>query len=75
MTVIARALTAPVALIDVYIVVLEVFLWDTPRGRAAFGTSRQLATQTKVLAANQASTTGSSWPAWVLALVCTEAHR
>ena len=53
MTVIATVLTALVALIHVYIVVLEMFLWDTPRGRAAFGTSRELAAQTKVLAANQ----------------------
>ena len=53
MTAVATVLTALVALIHVYIVVLEMFLWDTPRGRAAFGTSRELATQTKVLAANQ----------------------
>ena len=53
MTAIATVLTALVALIHVYIVVLEMALWDTPRGRAAFGTSRELAAQTKVLAANQ----------------------
>ena len=53
MTAIATVLTALVALIHVYIVVLEMVLWDTPRGRAAFGTTPELATQTKVLAANQ----------------------
>ena len=53
MSVVATVLTALVALIHVYIVVLEMVLWDTPRGRAAFGTSRELASQTKVLAANQ----------------------
>ncbi|HET9020520.1 MAG TPA: DUF1304 family protein, partial [Ornithinibacter sp.] len=40
MTTIATVLTALVALIHVFIVVLEMALWDTPRGRAAFGTSR-----------------------------------
>ena len=50
---IASILTGLVALIHVYIVVLEMVLWDTPRGRAAFGTTPELATQTKVLAANQ----------------------
>lgn len=53
MTMVATTLTAFVALVHVYIVVLEMALWDTPRGRAAFGTSRELAAQTKVLAANQ----------------------
>ena len=53
MSVVATVLTALVALIHVYIVVLEMVLWDTPRGRAAFGTTPELATQTKVLAANQ----------------------
>ena len=53
MTAVATVLTALVALIHVYIVVLEMVLWDTPRGRAAFGTTPELATQTKVLAANQ----------------------
>jgi putative membrane protein len=53
MTAIATVLTALVALIHLYIVVLEMVLWDTPRGRAAFGTTPELATQTKVLAANQ----------------------
>ena len=69
MTVIATVLTALVALIHVYIVVLEMFLWDTPRGRAAFGTSRELATQTKVLAANQGLYNGFLVAGLVLALV------
>jgi putative membrane protein len=29
------------------------FLWDTPRGRKAFGTSEAFARESKVLAANQ----------------------
>ena len=50
---VANTLTALVALIHVYIVVLEMFLWDTPRGRKAFGTTAEFAGATKVLAANQ----------------------
>lgn len=42
-----------VALVHVYIVVLEMFLWDTPRGRRTFGLTPEFAAQTRVLAANQ----------------------
>jgi putative membrane protein len=51
--VIANILTGLVALIHVYILALEMFLWDTPRGRKAFGTTEDFAKQSKVLAANQ----------------------
>lgn len=46
-------LTGVVALIHIYILILEMFLWTTPRGRKAFGTSVEFAEQTRVLAANQ----------------------
>jgi len=49
----ANVLTGLVALIHLYIVVLEMFLWDTPRGRKAFGTTEVFAKESKVLAANQ----------------------
>jgi putative membrane protein len=75
MTTIATLLTALVALIHVYIVVLEMALWDTPRGRAAFGTSRELAAQTKVLAANQGLYNGFLVAGLVLALLGPEDHR
>lgn len=42
-----------IALIHVYILVLEMFLWDKPAGMKAFGTTPQRAADTKVLAANQ----------------------
>jgi putative membrane protein len=42
-----------VAAIHVYILVLEMFLWDKPQGRKAFGTTEEFARQSKVLAANQ----------------------
>ncbi|GAA0257778.1 DUF1304 domain-containing protein [Saccharothrix mutabilis subsp. mutabilis] len=53
MQVAANVLTALVAAIHVYILVLEMFLWTTPRGRAAFGTTAEFAAESKVLAANQ----------------------
>ncbi len=53
MNALAYVLTALVALIHVYILVLEMFLWDKPRGRRAFGLTPEFAAQTKVLAANQ----------------------
>lgn len=42
-----------IALVHVYILVLEMFLWESPRGRRAFGTTPEFAKASKVLAANQ----------------------
>jgi putative membrane protein len=53
MTAVATALVALVALIHVYIVVLEMVLWTTPRGRAGFGLTPEFAQETRTLAANQ----------------------
>ncbi|MBS0447954.1 MAG: DUF1304 domain-containing protein [Proteobacteria bacterium] len=53
MTTIANILVGLVAAIHLYILVLEMFLWDTPRGRRAFGTTPAFATESKILAANQ----------------------
>lgn len=50
---IATILIGLVTLIHVYIVVLEMAWWDTPRGRKAFGTTPEFSSATKVLAANQ----------------------
>ena len=50
---IGNILTGLVALIHLYILVLEMFLWDTPRGRRSFGTTEAFAKESKVLAANQ----------------------
>lgn len=46
-------LTAAIAALHLYILVLEMFRWEHPRTRRAFGTSEDFARQTKVLAANQ----------------------
>lgn len=53
MAIIAAILTALVMLEHIYILVLEMFLWTTKRARRIFGTTAELAEQTKVLAANQ----------------------
>ena len=42
-----------IGLLHVYILVLEMFLWETPKGLKAFGNTPEKAAQTKVLAANQ----------------------
>ncbi len=48
-----QILVGLVAAIHVYILILEMFLWRTPRARAAFGTSEQLAQDTLAMARNQ----------------------
>ncbi|MFL6143029.1 MAG: DUF1304 domain-containing protein [Labedaea sp.] len=53
MNVVANVLVGLVALIHGYILVLEMFLWTTPRGRAAFGTEAEFAEKSATLAANQ----------------------
>ena len=53
MVTIAALLVAVVAAIHVYIVILEMFLWRTPRGLKAFGTTQAFADESATLAANQ----------------------
>jgi putative membrane protein len=53
LTILANAVVAVIALLHVYILVLEMFLWDKPRGLRAFGQTLEAARATKVLAANQ----------------------
>lgn len=53
MSIAANVVVALVGLIHVYILVLEMFLWDKPQGMKAFGLTPQKAAETKVLGANQ----------------------
>ena len=67
---IATVLIGVVALIHAYIVVLELVLWTTPRGRHAFGMNAEKAEETKVLAANQGLyngflVAGLAWGLWL----------
>ncbi|MBW7475477.1 DUF1304 domain-containing protein [Paenibacillus oenotherae] len=50
---ISNVFVAIVALEHVYILVLEMFLWTSPRAMRAFGTDKLFAEQTRSLAANQ----------------------
>ena len=53
MTTIANVLVGLIALLHIYILVLEMFFWDKPAGLRAFGQTREAAAASKVLAANQ----------------------
>ena len=53
MTLLANLVVALIAALHVYILVLEMFLWDKPAGLRAFGQTLEAATASKVLAANQ----------------------
>ena len=53
MTTFANVLVALIALLHIYILVLEMFLWEKPAGLRAFGQTREAAAASKVLAANQ----------------------
>jgi putative membrane protein len=53
LTTVANVVVGLVALLHVYILVLEMFLWDKPRGLRAFGQTLEAAKASRVLAANQ----------------------
>jgi putative membrane protein len=53
MMILSTILVALVAIEHVYILVLEMFLWTTPRAQKSFGTTKQFAEESKSLAANQ----------------------
>lgn len=53
MNVLANVVVGLVGAIHVYILVLEMFLWDKPAGMRAFGLTKEAAASSKVLAANQ----------------------
>ena len=69
MQLLATLAVALLAALHLYILVLEMFLWTTPRGRAAFGLAPEFAQATKTLAANQGLyngflAAGLAWGAW-----------
>ncbi len=53
MEIVSKILVALVALEHVYILVLELFLWTTPRTMRTFSTTPDFAQASKTLAANQ----------------------
>ena len=66
----AAILTAIIALLHLWFLVLEMFLWTRPSGRRAFGLTAEFAEQSKVLAANQGLyngflAAGLAWGLWL----------
>ena len=66
----AHVVVALIGLLHVYILVLEMFLWTTPRGLRAIGQTPEQAAATKVLAANQGLyngflAAGLLWGVWL----------
>lgn len=66
----AAIATALVALLHVWFMVLEMFLWTKPYGRRTFGLTEEKAQATKALAANQGLYNGflAAGLAWGLSL-------
>ena len=50
MSMLANSVIAAVALLHLWFLILEMFLWTKPSGRRAFGLSAEFAQQTKALA-------------------------
>jgi putative membrane protein len=70
MSLAAHLVVALVALLHVWFLVLEMFLWTRSSGRRAFGLSKEFAEQTRVLAANQGLyngflAAGLFWSLWL----------
>ena len=66
----ANLLTALVALLHLWFLVLEMFLWTRPAGRRVFKLAPEFAQQTRVLAANQGLyngflVAGLAWGLWL----------
>ncbi len=70
MSLTAQILTALVALLQLWFLVLEMFLWTTPKGRRTFRLAPEFAQQTRALAANQGLyngflAAGLAWGLWL----------
>jgi putative membrane protein len=53
MNIVVNIITGFVAILHIYFLVLEMFLWEKPAGRKSFRTTAEFAAQSKTLAANQ----------------------
>ncbi len=70
MSLAASLLIALVALLHLWFLVLEMFLWTKPKGRRTFGLTPEFAQQTRALAANQGLyngflAAGLAWGLWL----------
>jgi putative membrane protein len=70
MVTVAKLLVGLVAVLHLYFLVLEMFLWNRPFGRRTFGLTESFAAESRVLAANQGLYNGflAAGLVWGLAL-------
>ena len=66
----ANVVIAVIALLHLWFLILEMFLWTRPSGRRAFGLSEEFAEQSRALAANQGLyngflVAGLIWGVWL----------
>lgn len=71
---IGQILVGLIAILHVYILVLEMFLWDKPYGLKAFGNTLEKAQLTKVLAQNQGLYNGFLAAGLFWSLIAPEAY-
>lgn len=69
MVIFSNVIVIFIAAIHLYILILEMFLWQTPIGRRVFATTAEFAAATRVLAANQGLyngflAAGLAWGVW-----------
>jgi putative membrane protein len=74
MSLVTDILIALVALLHVYFLVLEMFLWDKPFGRKVFKLTPEFATASKALAANQGLYNGFLVAGLVWGLLANDFH-
>ncbi|CAM5239495.1 DUF1304 domain-containing protein [Rhodanobacter lindaniclasticus] len=70
MSLAANVLIVLIALLHVWFLILEMFLWTRPSGRRAFGLDEEFAEQSRALAANQGLyngflAAGLIWGVWL----------
>jgi putative membrane protein len=70
MSLVANVLIVLIALLHLWFLILEMFLWTRPSGRRAFGLSEEFAEQSRALAANQGLyngflAVGLLWGVWL----------
>lgn len=75
MSLAANLVIGLIALLHVWFLILEMFLWTRPLGRRTFGTTAEFAQQSRTLAANQGLYNGflAAGLAWSLLLSGAEA--
>jgi putative membrane protein len=75
MTILSTVLIVFVALLHLYFLVLEMFLWTTPKGLKIFGQSLEQAKASAVLAANQGLYNGFLTAGLIWSLLASDASQ